>query len=163
GEHGALARIEELGGAPVRQRIAFLERKPIGERQGRHVLAQHVLRVGEMAHADDHDLAQSPGKRRLPAHCIGVIEPALGEPGSGGSLSRMRWMLISFPGRPARNFSITSANSGWSCSWIRGTRAMNYLSLHFKTGRLHDRRPARKLLADELPRRVRSRVEDRLE
>src|SRR5262249_59620263 len=72
-------------------------------------------------------------------------------------------MLLSFPRRPARNFSIMSANSGWSCSWIRGTRAMDYLSLHFEAGRLHDRRPARKLLADELPRRVRSRVEDRLE
>src|SRR5262249_6049832 len=72
-------------------------------------------------------------------------------------------MLISFPRRPARNFSIMSANSGWSCSWIRGTRAMDYLSLHFEAGRLHDRRPARKLLADELPRRVGSRIEDRLE
>src|SRR4029450_13672343 len=72
-------------------------------------------------------------------------------------------MLISFPRRPARNFSIMSANSGWSCSWTRGTRAMDYLSLHFEAGRLHDRRPARKLLADELPRRVGSRIEDRLE
>src|ERR1700746_1494584 len=71
-------------------------------------------------------------------------------------------MLISFPRRPARNFSIISANSGWSCSWIRGTRAMDYLSLHFEAGRLHDRRPARKLLADELPRRTGARVEDRL-
>src|SRR6516165_6321565 len=44
-----------------------------------YVLAQHVLRVGEMAHADDHDLAQPPRKRRLPSHRIGVIEPALGE------------------------------------------------------------------------------------
>jgi hypothetical protein len=82
GEHGALARAEAFGRAPVRKRIAFLERKPIGERQGRHVLAQHILRVGEMAHADDHDLAQTPGKRRLPAHRVGVIEPALGERGS---------------------------------------------------------------------------------
>src|SRR6266478_6591228 len=72
-------------------------------------------------------------------------------------------MLISLPRRPARNFSIISANSGWSCSWIRGTRAMGYLSLHLEAGRLHDRRPARKLLADELPRRVGVRVEDRLE
>src|SRR5262245_8901515 len=72
-------------------------------------------------------------------------------------------MLMSFPRRPARNFSIMPANSGWSCSWIKGTRAMDYLSLHFEAGRLHDWRPARKLLADELPRRVGSRVEDRLE
>src|SRR2546430_16856430 len=71
-------------------------------------------------------------------------------------------MLISLPRRPARNFSIISANSGWSCSWIRGTRAMDYLSLHLEAGRLHDRRPARKLLADELPRRIGARVEDRL-
>src|SRR5262249_894562 len=93
-------------------------------------------------------------------------------------------MLISFPRRPARNFSIISANSGWSCSWIRGTRAMGILLFHkgrgpreyaalgclgrvslppLEAGRLHDRRPARKLLADELPRRVGVRVEDRLE
>src|SRR5258708_36802015 len=72
-------------------------------------------------------------------------------------------MLISLPRRPALNFSIISANSGWSCSWIRGTRAMGYLSLHLEAGRLHDRRPARKLLADELPRRIGPRVEDRLE
>src|SRR6516165_4280965 len=44
-----------------------------------YVLAQHVLRVGEMAHADDHDLAQPPRNRRLPSHRIGVIEPALGK------------------------------------------------------------------------------------
>src|SRR5262245_30068317 len=79
GEHGALARAEEFGSTPVRERVAFLERKPVGERQGRHVLAQDVLRAGEMTHADDHDLAQSAGKRRLPSHGIGVIEPALGE------------------------------------------------------------------------------------
>src|SRR5258708_8388500 len=72
-------------------------------------------------------------------------------------------MLISLPRRPARNFSIISANSGWSCSWIRGTRAMGYLSLHLEAGRLHDRRPARKLLADELPRRIGAPGEDRLE
>ena len=48
-----------------------------------YVLAQDVLRLGEMAHADDHDLAQSAGKRRLPSHRIGVIEPAFGERGSG--------------------------------------------------------------------------------
>src|SRR5262249_60888741 len=40
------------------------------------------MRVGEMAHADDHDLAQPAGKRRLPSHRIGVIEPALRERGS---------------------------------------------------------------------------------
>src|ERR1700716_1006732 len=34
-------------------------------------------------------------------------------------------MLISLPRRPERYVSITSANSGWSCSWIRGTRAMD--------------------------------------
>jgi hypothetical protein len=79
GEHGALARAEQFRGTPVRERIAFLERKPVGERQGRHVLAQDVLRVGEMAHADDHDLAQPAGKRRLPPHRVGVVEPALGE------------------------------------------------------------------------------------
>src|SRR5215468_7373647 len=70
-------------------------------------------------------------------------------------------MLSSLPRRPARYFSITSANSGWSCSWIRGTRAI--ASLHLETGGLHDRRPARELLGDELPRRVRAGVEDRLE
>jgi len=43
GKYGALARAEEFGGAPVRERIAFLERKPVGERQRRHVLAQYIL------------------------------------------------------------------------------------------------------------------------
>src|SRR5262245_14880729 len=70
-------------------------------------------------------------------------------------------MLSSLPRRPERYFSITSANSGRSCSWIRGTRAIT--SLHFETGGLHDRRPARELLGDELPRRVRAGVEDRFE
>src|ERR1700750_940655 len=70
-------------------------------------------------------------------------------------------MLSSFPRRPERCFSITSANSGWSCSWIRGTRAIT--SLHLETGGLHDRRPARELLGNELSRRVRAGVEDRLE
>src|SRR5262249_25559713 len=42
----------------------------------------HSERAGEMAHADDHDLAQPAGKRRLPSHRIGVIEPALRERGS---------------------------------------------------------------------------------
>src|SRR5215510_14934777 len=70
-------------------------------------------------------------------------------------------MLSSLPRRPARYFSITSANSGWSCSWIRGTRAIT--SLHLESGGLHDRRPARQLLGDELPRRVRAGAEDRLE
>src|SRR5262249_21010798 len=70
-------------------------------------------------------------------------------------------MLISLPRRPARYFSMTSANSGWSCSWISGTRAIT--SLHLETGRLHDRCPARELLANELPRRVRPRIKDRLE
>src|SRR5215470_14599624 len=32
-----------------------------------------------MTHANDHDLAQPAGKRRLPSHRIGVIEPARGE------------------------------------------------------------------------------------
>src|SRR5262249_50900900 len=47
--------------------------------EGVEVLAQHVLRIGEMAYADDHDLAQPPLERGLPAHGVGMVEPALGE------------------------------------------------------------------------------------
>src|SRR5215813_699084 len=50
--------------------------------EGGEVMAQHVLRVGEVALADDHYLAQPAGKRRLPSHRVGVIESALGERGS---------------------------------------------------------------------------------
>src|SRR5262249_43425895 len=45
-------------------------------------------------------------------------------------------MLISRPRRPARYFSIASASSGWSCSWIRGTRAMRGILLDLRR-RLH--------------------------
>src|SRR6266508_1024410 len=69
-------------------------------------------------------------------------------------------MLSSLPRRPALNFRIRSANSGWSCSWIRGTRAIGCL-LHLESCRLHDRGPALELRGDELPRRVRTRIEDR--
>src|SRR5262245_36566362 len=91
-------------------------------------------------------------------------------------------MLISFPRRPARNRSIISASSGWSCSRMRGTRAMDTfarpgvvlaiqrlsrttagMSLHLEAGRLHNWRPASKLLANELACRLGARVEDRLE
>src|SRR5262245_8316969 len=70
-------------------------------------------------------------------------------------------MLISLPRRPARYFSITSATSGWSCSWISGTLSIS--SLHLEAGSLHDRCPARHFRGDELPRRIRTGVEDRLE
>src|SRR4249920_3135005 len=47
------------------------------------MLTQHVLRAGEMAHADDHDLAQPAVEARFPSHRVGVVEPAL----------RQRWRV----------------------------------------------------------------------
>src|SRR5258707_1420457 len=53
---------------------------------GRGPVCQGYRRAGaahiatcDVAHADDHDLAQTAGKRGLPSHRVGVIEPALGE------------------------------------------------------------------------------------
>ena len=75
-QHRALARVEKIRPAPVLQGLAFCQREPVRQRQRRHMLAQHVLRPGEIAQADDHDLAQPPVERGFPAHRIGMVEPA---------------------------------------------------------------------------------------
>src|SRR3954465_13266895 len=43
------------------------------------MLAQYILRTSEMAHADDHDLAQPPVEALFPSHRFGVVEPAFRE------------------------------------------------------------------------------------
>jgi hypothetical protein len=42
-------------------------------------MARAGAALRQVAHPDDHDLAQPAGKRRLPAHGIGMVEPALRE------------------------------------------------------------------------------------
>jgi hypothetical protein len=43
------------------------------------VLTQDVFTLRQVTDANDDDLAQAAAERRLPAHRIGVIEPALGK------------------------------------------------------------------------------------
>ena len=158
-----------------------------------------------MAHADDHDLAQPPGKRRLPPYRVGVIEPAFGE---RGRVEQHAVDIDQFPAPAGAEFfdhvgkfgmvlllDQGDASHGLPFVWAGFDRAIVLAtpykdvdarhkrslpgrpeaepggasrslvgrSLHLEAGRLHDRRPARKLLADELPRRIGARVEDRLE
>src|SRR5262249_13868804 len=93
--------------------------------QGWHVLAQHILRVGQVAHADDDDLTQPAGKSRLPSYGVGMIEPALGERRRVEQHAVDVDQLAAPPGTKScdhlRQF-------GCSRSWIKDTRAMESFS-----------------------------------
>src|SRR5438067_9681623 len=74
GERCAFGGTEQLSCPPVGERIALFAGKPVRERQRGHMLAQYVLRSGEITDADDDDLPQAAGESRLPAHGVRMIE-----------------------------------------------------------------------------------------
>src|SRR5262249_15907242 len=109
------------------------------------VLTQDVLRLGQVTHADDHDLAQSPGKRRLPSYRVGVIEPALRERRRIEQHAIDIDQLTPPPGAESfdhvREFGtllLLDERYASHCSVLFRPARL----LHLETGRLYDRGPA---------------------